>query len=52
MAALDEAAGRMAWFCCSDGNHWPLAERLVAQLDAEASPFAVSCRRVDEDMTK
>ena len=48
MAALDEAAGRMAWFCCSDGNHWPLAERLVAQLDAEASPFAVSCRRVDD----
>ncbi|KAK7242337.1 hypothetical protein SO694_00012039 [Aureococcus anophagefferens] len=41
-------AAPIPWFCCSDGNHWPLAERLVAQLGGEASPFAPSCRRVED----
>ncbi|KAH8051232.1 hypothetical protein JL722_10932 [Aureococcus anophagefferens] len=45
---LSSNAAPIPWFCCSDGNHWPLAERLVAQLGGEASPFAPSCRRVED----
>lgn len=48
MALSAAVRAPLRWYCCSDGNHAVLADRLAASLAGAESHFAFECARVGD----